>query len=86
MQAPEPLIVTLNRSSEIDASKVIATMKYQHPVYTRESVDAQNQRVKINGQRRTWFSGAYWRYGFHEDGLRTAVSVAKALDVEWHHH
>lgn len=86
LDAPEPIVVTLNRTSEIDASKIIAKMTYHHPVYTRASIDAQNQRVKINGQRRTWFSGAYWRYGFHEDGLRTAVSVAKALDVEWHHH
>jgi predicted NAD/FAD-binding protein len=84
LDAPEPLIVTLNRTAEIDPARIISKMRYQHPVFTRKSIDAQNQRVKINGQRRTWFTGAYWRYGFHEDGLRTAVSVAKALDVEWH--
>ncbi|MBS0193474.1 MAG: FAD-dependent oxidoreductase [Proteobacteria bacterium] len=86
LDAPEPIILTLNRSNEIDTSKIITRASWQHPVFTRESIDAQNQRVKINGQRRTWFSGAYWRYGFHEDGLRTAISVAKALGVEWHHH
>ncbi|HTA65578.1 MAG TPA: FAD-dependent oxidoreductase [Xanthomonadaceae bacterium] len=86
LDAPEPLIVSLNRTAEIDPAKIIARMNYQHPVYTRKSIDAQNQRVKINGQRRTWFSGAYWRYGFHEDGLRSAISVAKALNVEWHQH
>ena len=84
IDAPEPLIVTLNRTADIDPAKIIAKMSYHHPIFTRKSIDAQNQRVKINGQRRTWFTGAYWRYGFHEDGLRTAVSVAKALDVEWH--
>ncbi len=84
IDAPEPLIVTLNRTDAIDPGKIIATMKYQHPVYTSKSINAQNRRVAINGQRRTWFCGAYWRYGFHEDGLRSAVSVAKALDVEWH--
>lgn len=84
--SPEPIILTLNRSNEIDPSKVLATMALQHPAFSRASVDAQIQRVKINGQRRTWFSGAYWRYGSHEDGLRTAVSVAKALNVEWHPH
>lgn len=86
LDTPEPIILTLNRSNEIDQSKIIASMQLQHPVFNRASIDAQNQRVKINGQRRTWFSGAYWRYGSHEDGLRTAVSVAKALDVEWHPH
>ncbi len=86
LDAPEPIIVSMNRGNEIDATKVIARMTYQHPTYTRASIDAQVQRVKINGQRRTWFSGAYWRNGSHEDGLRTAVSVAKALDVEWHQH
>lgn len=84
LDAPEPLIVSLNRTDDIDPSKIIAMMKYQHPVYTSTSIAAQNRRVAINGQRRTWFCGAYWRYGFHEDGLRSAVSVAKALDVEWH--
>lgn len=83
LDAPEPLIVSLNRTDDIDPSKIIAMMKYQHPVYTSTSIAAQNRRVAINGQRRTWFCGAYWRYGFHEDGLRSAVSVAKALDVEW---
>jgi len=84
INAPMPLIVTLNRSADIDPNKIIATMKYKHPVYTSTSIHAQNRRVAINGLRRTWFCGAYWRYGFHEDGLRSAVSVAKALDVEWH--
>ena len=84
IDAPEPLIVTLNRTTEIDPDKIIARMNYQHPVYTSQSIAAQNRRVAINGQRRTWFTGAYWRYGFHEDGLRSAISVAKALDVEWH--
>ncbi len=84
LDAPEPLIVSLNRSAEIDPDKIIASMKYQHPVYNNASINAQNRRVAINGLRRTWFTGAYWRYGFHEDGLRSAVSVAKALDVDWH--
>jgi predicted NAD/FAD-binding protein len=84
LDASEAIVVTLNRTAEIDPSKIIARMRYQHPVFTTKSINAQNRRVAINGQRRTWFSGAYWRYGFHEDGLRSAVSVAKALDVEWH--
>ena len=83
LDAPEPLVVTLNRSHDIDPAKIIARMRYQHPLYTHSSVDAQKRRGAINGLRRTWFAGAYWRHGFHEDGLRSAVSVARALDVEW---
>ena len=83
LDAPETLVVTLNRSHDIDPEKIIARMRYQHPLYTHSSVAAQNRRGAINGQRRTWFAGAYWRHGFHEDGLRSAVSVARALGVEW---
>ncbi|MEO8742266.1 MAG: FAD-dependent oxidoreductase [Lysobacteraceae bacterium] len=83
LDAPEPLIVTLNRSADIDPGKIIARMNYRHPVYTQASVDAQGRRAAINGQRNTWFVGAYWRYGFHEDGIRSAVSVANALGVDW---
>ncbi len=83
LDAPEPIIVTLNRTQDIDPDKIIARMTYHHPVYTRDSINAQNRRGAINGLRRTWFAGAYWRYGFHEDGLRSAVSIARGLDVEW---
>ena len=83
LDAPQTLVVTLNRSHDIDPEKIIARMRYQHPLYTHASVAAQNRRGAINGQRRTWFAGAYWRHGFHEDGLRSAVSVARALGVEW---
>jgi len=83
IDAPEPLVVTLNRTQDIDPDKIIARMRYQHPVYTKLSVNARNRRGAINGLRRTWFAGAYWRYGFHEDGLRSAVDVARGLGVEW---
>ena len=83
LDAPEPLVVTLNRSADIDPAKIIARMRYRHPLYTQDSVNAQNRRAAINGLRRTWFAGAYWRYGFHEDGLRSAISVAHGLGVNW---
>jgi predicted NAD/FAD-binding protein len=83
LDSPEPLIVTLNRNADIDPGKIIARMRYRHPVFTQASVSAQNRRAAINGLRRTWFAGAYWRYGFHEDGLRSAVSVAHGLGVDW---
>lgn len=79
----EPFIVTLNRSEAIAPDKVLARMRYHHPVYTRASVHAQSRKAEIQGRSGTWFAGAYWGWGFHEDGMRSAVEVAAALGVHW---
>ncbi|MEO8780017.1 MAG: FAD-dependent oxidoreductase [Rhodanobacter sp.] len=83
IDAPEPFVVTLNRSEAIDPAKVLARMRYHHPVYTQGSVHAQTRKAEIQGARHTWFAGAYWGWGFHEDGMRSAVDVAAALGVHW---
>ena len=83
IDSPEPFIVTLNRSKDIDPGKILARMNYRHPVYDHASVAAQGRRDDINGVRRTWFAGAYWGFGFHEDGLRSGVDVARALGASW---
>ncbi len=83
IESPEPFIVTLNRSADIDPAKIIARMNYRHPVYDHASVAAQARRTQINGVRRTWYAGAYWGFGFHEDGLRSGVEVATALGIRW---
>ncbi|MDI1253404.1 FAD-dependent oxidoreductase [Thermomonas sp.] len=83
IDAPKPLIVTLNRTDAIDPAKVLRRMQYQHPVYTQASVAAQSRKAEIQGRRNTWFAGAYWGWGFHEDGMRSAVDVARALGVAW---
>ena len=80
LNSPEPFIVTLNRSAAIDPAKVLRTMRYAHPVHTHQALAAQRRRGEIQGVRRTWFAGAYWGWGFHEDGMRSAVAVAAALD------
>ena len=81
--APAPVVVTLNRSDAIDPDTVLRRMRYEHPVYTHASVAAQARREEIQGTRRTWYAGAYWGWGFHEDGMRSAVDVARALGVRW---
>lgn len=81
--SPEPFIVTLNRTDAIDPARVLRRMHYAHPVYSHASVAAQARKAEIQGRRHTWFAGAYWGWGFHEDGLRSAVEVARALGVEW---
>jgi predicted NAD/FAD-binding protein len=83
IDAPRPLVVTLNRNSEIDPTTILRTMRYHHPVYTHASVAAQARKAEIQGHRNTWFAGAYWGWGFHEDGMRSAVDVAHALGVAW---
>ena len=83
IDAPKPLIVTLNRSDAVDPANVLRRMTYHHPVYTHASVAAQARRHEIQGQRHTWFAGAYWGWGFHEDGMRSAVEVARDLGVAW---
>ncbi|HUQ09752.1 MAG TPA: FAD-dependent oxidoreductase [Steroidobacteraceae bacterium] len=72
LDAPVRFLVTLNRGRDIDASKIIECTTYQHPVYTPAGVAAQKRRTEISGVNRTWYCGAYWRYGFHEDGVISA--------------
>ncbi len=69
--------VTLNRTPEIDAARVIRRIGYEHPVFTTASVAAQGRRDEVNGVRRTWFCGAYWGFGFHEDGVVSALAVTR---------
>ncbi|HET7300002.1 MAG TPA: FAD-dependent oxidoreductase [Oleiagrimonas sp.] len=80
IESPEPVVVTLNRSDAIDPTKVLRRMRYEHPVYTHAAFAAQARKQEIQGQRRTWFAGAWWGFGFHEDGMRSAVEVARAID------
>jgi len=77
--SPEPFVVTLNRTQAIDPAKILRRMQYHHPVYNAASVAAQVRKQEIQGQRGTWFAGAYWGWGFHEDGMRSAVEVADLL-------
>jgi predicted NAD/FAD-binding protein len=79
----EQYCVTLNPPTPIEASKVLARMAYTHPLYTREAIAAQARWADASGARRLHFCGAYWFYGFHEDGVRSAVRVASCLGVEW---
>ena len=78
-----PLIVTLNRTRDIDPARILQRRQYAHPVHTHAAVAAQARRHEIQGVQRTWFAGAYWGWGFHEDGIRSGVDVAQGLGVAW---
>jgi predicted NAD/FAD-binding protein len=81
LNVAEDYCVTMNGNSGIDPSKVIQRFIYHHPLYTRRAVAAQSRWASISGQNRTHYCGAYWLYGFHEDGLNSAMRVARALGV-----
>ncbi|NKF49819.1 FAD-dependent oxidoreductase [Shewanella sp. WXL01] len=74
--------VTLNQTQLIDESKILRKFNYAHPVFNQAASDAQAQRGLINGKNNTYFAGAYWYNGFHEDGVRSAVDVCNMLGVE----
>ena len=74
-----PLLVSLNAEDCIDPTQKIAERTYSHPQFTQQAIDAQHCREHINGKRNTWFTGAYWGWGFHEDGVRSTTSVIASL-------
>jgi predicted NAD/FAD-binding protein len=71
--------VTLNRSDAINPATVLKRITYHHPVFTPQAIAAQQRHAEINGQRRTWYCGAYWGFGFHEDGVKSAMTACHAL-------
>ncbi|MEX0958296.1 MAG: FAD-dependent oxidoreductase [Burkholderiales bacterium] len=77
----QPVIVTLNPTHEPKADAVIRRFEYAHPIFDRAANEAQRALPAIQGKRNTWFCGAWTGYGFHEDGLRSALLIANALGV-----
>lgn len=78
----DPLFVTLNAQGQIRDELIHDETVFRHPVFDRAAVTAQDTVRAINGQNRTWFCGAWMRYGFHEDGLASAVEVAQLMAAE----
>ncbi|MEM0954214.1 MAG: oleate hydratase [Pseudomonadota bacterium] len=74
----ETFCVTLNHSDAINPHKILGRFNYSHPIFSLEQVAAQERWGEINNDR-TWFCGAYWHNGFHEDGVRSALRVAEAI-------
>lgn len=77
IQSPEPILVTLNHTGLIDPKKVIKRLNYMHPLYTLAGASAQARHAEISGKNHTGFAGAYWRNGFHEDGVVSALAALK---------
>ena len=81
-----PLLVTLNPAAEIPAPHVLADIAYAHPLLDSAAIAAQAKLPDIQGINHTWFCGAWTGYGFHEDGLKSALHVAAEFGVSapWH--
>ena len=75
LESRTPFLVTLNRSEDIDPAHVLRRVTYHHPLYTPAGVAAQARQAELNGPLRTFFCGAYWRNGFHEDGVASALDA-----------
>ncbi|QDE30317.1 NAD(P)/FAD-dependent oxidoreductase [Shewanella polaris] len=73
--------VTLNQTDIIDDSKILRKFNYAHPVFNDASMKSQAKRSLINGKRNTYYAGAYWHNGFHEDGVRSAVDVCQLFGI-----
>jgi uncharacterized protein len=79
LRAEREYLVTLNRGGEIDPEKVLRRFEYDHPVYTAAGVAAQGRHAEISGVRRTHYCGAYWGWGFHEDGVVSALRACAGI-------
>lgn len=79
LDSPSPILLTLNPPQDIDPRKVLGEFTFFHPLFTRDSAAAQAGLGRINGTRRTFFCGAYWGHGFHEDGVNSALAVARCF-------
>jgi predicted NAD/FAD-binding protein len=78
-----PVIVSLNPARPIDPAAVIGETSYSHPVFDLAAIEAQRRLPQIQGRSHVWFCGAWTRYGFHEDGLSSALEVAATLRARW---
>jgi len=82
LQLAEDYCVSINEHRPIDRERTIRRMVYHHPLYNSGAVRAQGEWSRVSGQQHTHFCGAYWFYGFHEDGLNSGMRVARSLGVE----
>ena len=79
LKTETPVIVSLNMAERVAPDKIWKQLTYHHPVYTQATINAQQQRDIIQGKQRSYYCGAYWGWGFHEDGARSGVQAAEQL-------
>ncbi|MEJ2142951.1 MAG: FAD-dependent oxidoreductase [Gammaproteobacteria bacterium] len=82
IDAPVQFCVTLNNSAAISPDKVLKRITYHHPIFTPDGIKQQQRQQEINGVNRTYYCGAYWRYGFHEDGVISALNALQHFEEQ----
>jgi predicted NAD/FAD-binding protein len=82
LEAKADFLVTLNSKNTIDPSKIIKKVEYHHPLFTVDGISAQKKKKQINGVNNTFYCGAYWGNGFHEDGVNSALDVCELFGVK----
>jgi uncharacterized protein len=82
IRSPETFIVSLNMDESIRPEKILKKIQYSHPVYNQAAIEAQEKWPLVSGVNLTHFCGAYWGNGFHEDGVSSALRVAKSFGIE----
>jgi len=81
LDAPETFCVSLNYGDRIDPARVLKRLTYHHPAYTPAGIAAQARHGEISGVNRTYYAGAYWGFGFHEDGVKSGLRAAAQIDA-----
>ena len=81
LKSKDVFCVTINDPGLIEKNKIIKTINYSHPLFSISSLNAQSKRSLINGKNNTFFTGAYWGYGFHEDGVNSALDVCNHFNM-----
>ena len=82
LEAPVDFFVTLNDGDGVDPARVLDRLTYHHPLFTPQGIAAQERHAEIDGVRGVHFAGAYWGYGFHEDGVNSALRVLERLGLD----
>ena len=86
LEARQQYCVTLNNTRAIDPERILRVIGYEHPVFTGEAVAAQREHRVLDGTLRTYYCGAYWRNGFHEDGVVSAMDALRHFEQDMRHH
>lgn len=81
LESAQPLCVTLNQTDSIRSDRILRKLRYRHPLFTTAAIAAQARRRQISGVNNTWYCGAYWGNGFHEDGVNSALAVCDDFGV-----
>lgn len=85
LRARQAFCVSLNAEGHVDPRRVLRRIAYAHPLFTTAGIAAQQRHAEISGVRHTHYCGAYWRYGFHEDGVVSALTALRRFDATRNH-